>query len=250
MTTIAAAPAMPNAMLPIPVDPGADPNELVGKGETQARWLGGLAGFGAGVGVATGISALTSRTNVTPLKVIGGIASAAAIGGGAFGGQYLLGQATRSTRAEADRALRAEQQDLGIQARVLQAKAGGALSSKDEQHVTELRRERQSLVKSEREPNFVGKYVVPAVATAAVGAAAAVIAYKVSPDDGKGITALFNGMMAGGFGAAGGLWAGTTLGDILTRSEPTATIPADAQARIDAIDTELDELLGVHTLPA
>ncbi len=245
MTTITPAPVAAHAPITATAaKAGSDPNELVGSGKTHARWLGGLVGGGLGIGAAMGISKLTAGSSAMPIKVIGGLASAAAIGGGAFGGQYLLGQATRSTRAEADRALRAQQQDLGIEVRVLQAKAGGQLSRDDEQQVTELRSERRGLVASAREGNALGKWVMPLLGAAAVGTAAAMVAYKMSPDDGKGLTALFNGMFGAGGGAVAGGWAGFTAGEILTRGEPQATIPADAQARIDAIDAELDAILG------
>jgi hypothetical protein len=237
MTTITAAHSMPAL--------GASaPGDLVGRGDTSTRVLGGILGGGAGVGAMVGISAMTSRSSVAPVRIAGGIAGLAAIGGGAFLGQRLAGNATRSTDAEAARELASKQTDLRIQSRVLQAKADGGMSQKQENHIDGLRRERSKLQQSKPEANFFGKFALPVALGLGVAVGAGMLAGKLTHSDGKGINVMFNSLGAGMAGLGGGAWLGYETGKILTAGPHVDELPAEAAARIAAIDAELDTILG------
>jgi hypothetical protein len=242
MTTISSLPVIPAGTTASKA--AADPNELVGSGDASARWMGGLVGAGVGVGAAAGLTKLTSSSSLAPVRIAGVVGALGAVGGGAFLGQRLLGSATRETQAESTRAQQAKQHDLQLEIRTLQAEASGSLTKDERARVDELRGERTDLAESRPGPNALGKYVIPAVLGLGLMAGAATIAGRLTPDDGKGINAMFNAMMAGGFGGAFGAWAGLEAGEILTSGPHLSELPKETTARIAAIDSELDGLLG------
>jgi hypothetical protein len=249
MTTIsrelAQAPRLPagGATSPAP-SPSPDPNELVGKGSTSARWLGGIAGTAVGVGASLGVAALAGRVPLAPVRYMGAALTIAAPFAGGYLGQRAMGQLTRETRAEADRAKIARREDLQLQIRTLQAESAGQLDAKQKSRVDTLRKDRIKLVESRPEANFVGKAVLPAVLGIGLMVGSGAIAGKLTPDDGKGITAMFNAMFAGGAGGVAGVWAGVEAGRILTKGPHLAQLPIDTKERIAAIDRELDALLA------
>lgn len=222
------------------------PADLVGLGDPSARVFGGLAGGAVGVGAAFGIATLTGKSSLRPVQIVGGVAALAAVGAGAWGGQKLLGTATRSTQAEVTRAAQAKQQDATIEYRATTAEFHGRLDKEQRATVDKLRKERIELAEARPETNVWGTWVVPIAAGVATAAVAGVLAAKFSPDDGKGITAMFNTMMAVPAGLAGGAWAGTEIGSIFLNGPHLDDVPTDAQQRIRAIDAQLDELLGAE----
>ncbi len=216
-----------------------------GDGSVQApsRTAGTITGGIVGAGVATGVHMFTRRSNLAPVRIAGAAASVAAVLGGAYAGNRLLPSAGEPTPAETQRISRARAQDLRIQARVLQATADGTLAADDKERVDELRAEREPLAVAAREPNLVGR-ALPTAASIAIAGGGMLLAMKYSPDDGKGIAAGFNALMALIIGAPVGYGIGAAARDTWLLGEPHESIPAESQARIDEIDAELDRLLG------
>jgi hypothetical protein len=220
-----------------------DPNELVGKGDTSARWLGGITGAALGTAVAAGLLAIGSKS---PLPVVRGHALAGGLGaiaGGAFLGQKLLGDATRQTRAEVARTHESRQADLDIEFRIKQADLRGGLTRTQRDEASRLRDERQRLAEARPQANAIGKFVLPIVLGAGLMVAAGATAGKLTPDDGKGINAMFNAMMAGGVGGGFGVWAGVETGRAFLAGDRVADLSPDSKARIAEIDRRLDALL-------
>lgn len=231
------------ASTPAAATDASAPDELVGSGDTSARWFGGAVGLGLGVGAFAGITSLAAR-GPQAARIAGGIAGLAALGGLPFLGQKLMGHATRSTQAEVTREATAKRDDVAIEIRTLQAKQRGDLTAEDEAKVKELRATRQELAQGRPEQGWVGKYALPLGLAAAIGVGAAVGAYKLTPDDGKGINSMFNGMFGAIGGAAAGGWAGSEIGAIVASGPHMTELPVDTKDRIAAIDRELDGLLG------
>ncbi len=246
MTTISSAPvaaARSNAA-GISADKAADPNERTGSGSGSARTLGGILGGAVGVGALTGLTALASKSNAQPVRIAAAVAGLGAIGGGAFFGQRLLGQATRPTVSELDRAKAAQVEARSIDFRATGAQYRGTLDEDQLKHVNELRDERTKLAEARPDQGFVAKWGMPVALGLGAAALAGFLAMKYSPDDGKGITAMFNTMMAVPAGGAAGAWAGSVLGDATMPGTRFTEVPADSAARIAEIDAELDGLLG------
>lgn len=225
----------------------AAPNDLVGGGDPSARLFGAIGGAVVGGGAAFGILKLTENSPFLPVRIGGLVGTLGAVGGGAFLGQRMLGQATRSTAAEVQRAEAAKQMDLQIEIRTMQAKAAGNLTEAQEKDVEKLRGERIKLAESKPDVNAFAKWGLPIVIGAGLAIAAGTVAGKLTPDDGKGINAMFNSMFAGGAGAGMGAWAGHEASKVFFSGDHHEQVPAAAQARIDEIDAKLGELLGVST---
>ncbi len=244
MTTIAAG--LPVRATSIEVRKGDDPapsHDLVGKGSGFARVVGGATGAGLGIGAMVGITALTSRSGAVPVRIAGAVAGLGAIGGGAFLGQRLLGNATRQTAPEHAREASAKREDLAIKYRIDVAEASGV----DRKKISEARKlqgERSELAKAGPDQGFLAKWALPIGVGLAAAAGTAMVAYKLSPDDGKGITAMFNAMGGMIGGGAAGLGIGAVAGDALFPGTRHDEVPAADAARISEIDAKLDELVG------
>jgi hypothetical protein len=110
--------------------------------------------------------------------------------------------------------------------------------------VNKLRDERTKLAEAKPEQGAVAKWVLPAVVGVGAAALAGFLAMKFSPDDGKGITAAFNTMMAIPAGGAAGAWLGAVVGDATMPGTRHTEVPGASADRIKVIDSELDTLLG------
>ena len=250
MTTISSAPitatraAATSAEAGTPDGATTDPNDLVGTGSGSARWLGGIAGAGVGIGAMVGLTALTGRSGAMPIRIAGAVGGLAAIGGGAFMGQKLLGNATRATSAETDRAAAAQVEARSIDFRATEAMYRGRIDEDQLEQVHQLRDERTKLAEAGPDQGFIARWGMPVAVGIGAAALAGFLAMKYSPDDGKGITAMFNTMFAVPAGGAAGAWAGSVLGDATMPGTRFSEVPAASAERIAAIDAELDELLG------
>jgi hypothetical protein len=222
----------------------SDPNELVGDGAGMSRTFGGLVGGSVGVAAMAGLTMLTRRSSITPVRIGGAVAGLAAIGGGAFLGQKLMGTVTRETRAEAQRSSAAKEHDLQVEIRTLQARGRGDLTSDDEARLKELRADRISTYEARPGPNWFGKFALPIAFGAGLAVLGAVTGGKLAPDDGKGLNAMFAGIGGGAAGLLLGGWSGVELGAILTKGPHEASLPDEARQRVDQIDREIDSLLG------
>lgn len=223
-------------------DPTTD-HEFVGKGSSLARFVGGATGVAAGIGVTAGLTALASRSNAMPVRVAALVAGLGTIGGGAYLGQKLLGNATRQTAPEHAREASATREDLAVGYRIDVAEASG-VDRRQIAEARELQRERLDLAKAGPDQGFLAKWALPVAVGAGAAAGAAMLAYRLSPDDGKGITAMFNAMFGMIGGGAAGLGIGAVAGDALFPGTRHAEVPAADAARIAQIDARLDELVG------
>ena len=245
MTLIANAPvAARRTLAPTRApEPGSGaPDELVGGGSTSARWLGGVIGFGAGVGALTALTAIKSP--LRPVQVGTALLGIGALVGGPVLGQHLLGQATRLTGAEAARTADAKQADIDIEYRAKVEDARGNLDSDEKSEVSSLRTERTKLAQARPDVNVWGRIVAPVALGVGAMVLGGYLAMKLTPDDGKGINALFNTMFAAPAAGAMGAWAGVEGGRILGAGPHKAEVPTESKARIAEIDRRLDAILG------
>lgn len=244
MTTIAAG--LPVRAATVEARKGDDraaDHEFVGKGSGFARFVGGTTGAAVGIGATIGLVGLASRSNAMPVRIGALVAGLGSIGGGAFLGQKLLGNATRQTAAEHSREASANREDLAIGYRIDVAEVSGV----DRKKISEARKlqgERSLLAKAGPDQGFLGEWALPIAATLGAAVAVGMLAYKLSPDDGKGITAGFNGMFGMMGGGAAGLGIGIVAGDALLPGTRLAEVPAADAARISEIDARLDALIG------
>lgn len=224
-------------------------NSFVGSGDTSARWLGGLAGAGVGIGAGAVITNLASRSPARSVRAVGLGASLGSVIAGSFIGQHLLGQATRPPLAQVERETRAVQTDLEFEIRQLRAKTSGTLNATQLKRVTSLREERKELAISRPETGPIGKFMLPA-SLAAVGAVGAgLVAHRLSPKDTMGINAIstLNTIFAGAAGLSIGAWSGYEIGKIVDQSPNVDTLPDKTKQRISEIDQELVSILSSKT---
>lgn len=222
----------------------ADPNRLVGKGSTFDRWMGGIAGFGVGVGALMGVTALTEKSTLMPVRIGGAVLGVGALVGAPYLGQKLTGHLSRSTQAEAERARGAERADVDIKHRIDVAKVTGDIDGKALERAEKLRDERRTLAEGRPDQHWFAKWGIPAIVGVGAAAAAGYLAIRYSPDDGKGINQVFNTMFAVPGGLLGGAMLGSTIGNVTMPGTRHAQLPADDAARVAEIDRELDGLLG------
>ena len=244
MTTIAAGLPV-RADMGITADKSDDPvgEEFVGNGNGFARFVGGATGAGIGIGALVGITALAGKSNVMPVRIAGLVTGLGAVGGGAYFGHKLLGHATRQTAPEHARELTAMREDLAIKYRIDVAEASGA-DRKQVSEARELQRERTHLAKAGPDQSVAAAWGLPIALGIGVAAGAAMLAFKHTPDDGKGINAMFNAMGGMIGGGAAGLGIGAVAADALFPGTRLAEIPAADAARISEIDAKLVDLVG------
>lgn len=255
MTTISRAPIAPDRIdavsitadkADISTDPATAPSDLVGKGSGHARAFGGILGGAIGVGALLGVTALAQKSPAMPVRVAALVGGLGAVGGGAYVGQKLLGNATRATSAEADRAAAAQVEARSIDFRATEASYRGRIDDKQLAQVDKLRDERTKLAEAAPDQGTFAKWVLPVALGVGAAALGGFLAMKYSPDDGKGIAAMFNTMGAVPAGLAAGAWGGTVLGNAIAPGERFTEVPAASAARIAEIDAKLDELLGAE----
>ena len=222
----------------------ADPTELVGKGRTFDRVVGGAAGFGVGVGALMGITALTEKSTVAPIKYAGAVLGVGALVAGPYLGQKLAGHLTRSTRAEAERERAAERADIDLKHRIDVAGVTGNLSHETVERAHRLREDRREVAEGHPDQNWVAKWALPALVGVGAAATAGFLAHKFSYDDGKGINQLFNMMFAIPAGGIGGAMLGSSIGNIAMPGTRHVELPARNAERIAELDREIDELIG------
>lgn len=229
----------------VPGDTAAKPapDELVGNGRTDTRIFGGAVGLATGAGLVTGAALLTrDAPQVIRYGAIG--ASLAAMTGLTYLGQHVMGKATRSTRAEVDRAKDAKTFDLQVEIRTLQAKADGRISGRDEERIRTLRRERQDLAAGAPHVSWFARVGMPIVVGLGAGMAGMAIGGRPVPGDGKGMQAMFNGLAGMMVGTPIGMFAGYELGTTLFHGPHMTELPSETVAKVATIDAELDGLLG------
>lgn len=191
-----------------------------------------------------GLSKLASTSPLRPVQIGANVVGVAALVGGPILGQLLLGKATRLTGAESARTSAAKQADIGIEYRAKVEDARGNLDSDERSEITSLRSERTKLAEARPDVNVWGRVVAPTVLGVGALVLGGYLAMKLTPDDGKGINAMFNTMFAAPAAGAAGAWAGIVGGKMLGSGPHKAEVPAESKARIAEIDRRLDAILG------